>query len=138
MPKSSRPRKGYRPRQIHLPVSAGFVATIDDAWRDIETSMRLYHDGVPVAYGEVFDCAADMLNVVGTKTMELFKPTDAEYIAIKSAMLWLEASRKRITKEGIDACRYAVEIMKANVGRLSLDGIYTRMVQNRIAQEAMR
>jgi len=117
MPRSSRPRKAYRPRMVDAPVLDGLVEMFAGTLRDAEIGLRLRAE-TP----EHFDAIATALNTVGPVALRRLARHSPEAIALRSAALAMNAAADRAAAghpkmddheiecvaRGIDACKAAL------------------------------
>lgn len=90
MPASKRPRRGYRPRAINAPVTAGLVEMFEECLALAETGLLLR---APTA--EHFDAIGTVLNVIGPCTMARLGKQHTLTIAMVSAALSMNAAADR-------------------------------------------
>lgn len=139
MPRSSTPRKAYRPRALNAPVTAGLVQMFADCLQTAEIGLHLR-----AGTTDHYDAIAAALNVIGPVAIARLGSKHADAIAIQSAALAMNAASTRAeTGSGrmydheLAAVARGIEAAKAALPLLDVRSLYLqhRAVQRRAAAE---
>lgn len=129
MPKSSTPRRAYRPRLVNAPITAGLVGQFKDAFLRAELGLHLRAPTV-----EHFDAVARILNVVGPVVIRRFGARHEVSVAIQSAALHMNAAvdraragQPRMRDLELEAVSRAIEAVTAALPYLDIRSIYRQM-----------
>ena len=141
MPRSSTPRKPYRPRAINAPITAGLMREFKDCFMTVETGLHLR---IPTA--EHFDALALLLNTIGPVAIRRLgeQHEDAQAIAVAAAAMNAGGERALaagglapLTDVELAAISRGIDAAKAAVPLLDVRSLAEqhRAVRRRIARE---
>jgi hypothetical protein len=139
MPRSSSPRKAYKPRPINAPITAGLVDMFQECLMTAETGLHLR---APTT--DHYDAIAACLNVIGPVALRRFGSKHADAIAIQSAALAMNAAADRAAAGNgrmydheLAAVTRGIEAAKGALPYLDVRSLYEqhRLVQRRVAVE---
>lgn len=129
MPKSAKPRRGYRPRLINAPVTAGLVKQFTEVLRTAEIGMRLAAPTV-----DHYDAVARILNVLGPVVIARFGARHEVSIAVRSAALHMNAAadraargEPRMRRAELQAVGHAIDAVTQALPYLDIREIFMRM-----------
>lgn len=139
MPRSSKPRKAYRPRLLNVPITDGFVEQFDSLLVKAEIGLNLR-----APTDEHFEAIAEAMNVIGPVALGTLSKRDPDAIALESAALAMNAAvdraragNGRMYDSELLAVGRAIEACKRALPRLDARALALQMAAVRKIRKEM-